>query len=65
MHEKSVAGVLQNQDAMKSFNRLNSLVELETNRLLQKDATERIAWANRLPLTLLFVISIEFDVKLK
>ncbi len=43
---------------MKSFKRLNSFVEEETNRLLQKDATERSAWANRLPLTLLFVINI-------
>ena len=46
------------------MSRLNSLVELETNRLLQKPATDFITCVKRLLLTDLFDINIEFDVKL-
>ncbi len=45
-------------DAIKSFRRLNSFVELETKRLFQKDATERNACARTLLLTDWFVMMI-------
>ncbi len=49
---------------MKFLSRLNSFVELETNRLLQNAATDFITCETRLLLTDLFDINIEFSVKL-
>jgi len=52
------------QEAIKFLSRLNSLVELETNRLLQNPATDFTTCVKRLLLTDLFDINIEFYVKL-
>ena len=51
---------------MKFFRRLNSLVELETKRLVQKEATDLSTLATiLLLLTELVCINIEFYIKLK
>jgi hypothetical protein len=52
------------QEAMKFLSLLNSFVELDTNRLLKKLDTPLSMSAKRLLLTKLFVIILEFDVKL-
>jgi len=53
----------RDQEAIKFFNLLKSLVELDTNKLDQNEATIRSVCANKLLLVVLFIISIEFEYK--